>query len=120
MLDRLDAIKAKFDDIGVALTNPAVVSDNKRFSQLSKEYRSLEKIVVLANQYRKLLSDLEFNREALMGDDDELRDLAKMETAELEKLKDGLKNRSETCLFPKILKMIKMPFLRSGQVLVRR
>lgn len=43
MLDRLDAIKAKFDDIGVALTNPEVVSDNKRFSQLSKEYRSLEK-----------------------------------------------------------------------------
>ncbi len=101
MLDRLDAIKAKFDDIGVALTNPAVVSDNKRFSQLSKEYRSLEKIVVLANQYRKLLSDLEFNREALMGDDDELRDLAKMETADLEKLKEELEKQIRNMLIPK-------------------
>ncbi len=101
MLDRLDAIKAKFDDIGVALTNPAVVSDNKRFSQLSKEYRSLEKIVVLANQYRKLLSDLEFNREALMGDDDELRDLAKMETADLEKLKEEWEKQIRNMLIPK-------------------
>ena len=94
MLDRLDAIKAKFDDISVSLSNPAVVNDNKRFSQLSKEYRSLEKIVVLANQYRRLLSDLEFNREALMGDDDELRDLAKMETADLDKLKEELEKQA--------------------------
>ena len=31
MLDKLDAIKAKFDDLGVALTNPEIVSDNKRY-----------------------------------------------------------------------------------------
>lgn len=101
MLDRLDAIKAKFDDIGVALTNPEVVSDNKRFSQLSKEYRSLEKIVVASNQYRRLLSDLEFNREALMGDDEELRELAKMETADLESQKEELEKQIRNMLIPK-------------------
>jgi len=101
MLDRLDAIKAKFDDIGVALTNPEVVSDNKRFSQLSKEYRSLEKIVVASNQYKRLLSDLEFNREALMGDDDELRELAKMETADLEAQKEELEKQIRNMLIPK-------------------
>jgi peptide chain release factor 1 len=101
MLDRLDAIKAKFDDIGVALTNPEVVSDNKRFSQLSKEYRSLEKIVVASNQYRRLLSDLEFNREALMGDDDELRELAKMETADLEAQIEELEKQIRNMLIPK-------------------
>jgi peptide chain release factor 1 len=101
MLDRLDAIKAKFDDIGVALTNPEVVSDNKRFSQLSKEYRSLEKIVNASNQYRRLLSDLEFNREALMGDDEELRELAKMETADLESQKEELEKQIRNMLIPK-------------------
>jgi peptide chain release factor 1 len=101
MLDRLDAIKAKFDDIGVALTNPEVVSDNKRFSQLSKEYRSLEKIVVASNQYRKLLSDLEFNREALMGDDEELRELAKLETSDLETQKEELEKQIRNMLIPK-------------------
>jgi peptide chain release factor 1 len=101
MLDRLDAIKAKFDEIGVALTNPEVVSDNKRFSQLSKEYRSLEKIVVASNQYKRLLSDLEFNREALMGDDEELRELAKMETADLESQKEELEKQIRNMLIPK-------------------
>ena len=101
MLDRLDAIKAKFDDIGVALTNPEVVSDNKRFSQLSKEYRSLEKIVVASNQYRRLLSDIEFNREALMGDDEELRQWAKMETADLEAQKEELEKQIRNMLIPK-------------------
>ncbi len=101
MLDRLDAIKAKFDDIGVALTNPEVVSDNKRFSQLSKEYRSLEKIVNASSQYRRLLSDLEFNREALMGDDEELRELAKLETADLEAQKDELEKQIRNMLIPK-------------------
>ena len=46
MLDKLEAIKAKFDDLGVALTNPEIVGNNQKFTQLSKEYRSLEKIVV--------------------------------------------------------------------------
>lgn len=101
MLDKLEAIKAKFDDIGIALTNPEVVSDNKRFSQLSKEYRSLEKIVLAYNQYRSLLSDIEFNREALMGDDEELRELAKAETAELDEKKEILEKQIRNMLIPK-------------------
>jgi peptide chain release factor 1 len=68
---------------------------------LSKEYRSLEKIVVASNQYRRLLSDLEFNREALMGDDDELRELAKMETADLEAQIEELEKQIRNMLIPK-------------------
>jgi peptide chain release factor 1 len=101
MLDKLEAIKAKFDDIGVALTNPEIVANNKRFSQLSKEYRSLEKIVNAYTQYKRLLSDMEFNREALMGDDEELRELAKMETAELEVQKETLEKQVRNMLIPK-------------------
>jgi len=101
MLDKLEAIKAKFDDIGVALTNPEIVGNNKRFSQLSKEYRSLEKVVNAYTQYKRLLSDIEFNREALMGDDEELRDLAKMETTDLENQKESLEKQIRNMLIPK-------------------
>jgi len=101
MLDKLEAIKAKFDDIGVALTNPEIVGNNKRFSQLSKEYRSLEKVVNAYTQYKRLLSDIEFNREALMGDDEELRELAKVETAELEVQKETLEKQVRNMLIPK-------------------
>ena len=101
MLDRLEAIKAKFDEIGIALTNPEVVGDNKRFSQLSKEYRSLEKIVMVYNRYKALLSDIEFNREALMGDDEELRELAKAEAAGLEEARDNIEKQIRNMLIPK-------------------
>ena len=101
MLDRLEAIKAKFTDLGVALTNPAVVSDNKKFSAMSKEYRSLEKIVMAYDAYKRLLDDIDFNREALMGDDDELRDLAKLETADLEERKAKMEAEIRQLLIPK-------------------
>lgn len=101
MLDKLEAIKAKFDDIGVALTNPEVVSDNARFSKLSKEYRSLEKIVNAYGEYKRLLGDIEFNKEALFGDDEELRDLAKGETDALEQNKEKLEAQIRQMLIPK-------------------
>lgn len=101
MLDKLEAIKAKFDDIGVALTNPEVVNNNKKYEQLSKEYRSLEKIVIAYNDYKKLLSDVEFNREALMGDDEELRELAKSEAADLDRRKDEIEKKIRNMLIPK-------------------
>ncbi len=101
MLDKLEAIKARFDDLGVSLTNPEVVNNNQRFSQLSKEYRSLEKIMDAYQQYKKLLGDLEFNREALHGDDEELRDLAKEEAPRLDELKDELESQIRQLLIPK-------------------
>lgn len=101
MLDKLEAIKAKFDDIGVSLSNPEIVSNNQKFSQLSKEYRSLEKIVQAYEAYKRLLSDIEFNREALMGDDEELRELAKVETADLEAQKQTQEAHIRQLLIPK-------------------
>ena len=101
MLDNLEAIKAKFDELGVALTNPEVVNDNKRFSQMSKEYRSLEKIVQAYQSYLRILDDIAFNKEALNGDDEELRDLAKEEVAGLEEKKQELEAHIRQLLIPK-------------------
>ena len=101
MLDKLEAIKAKFDDLGVALTNPEIVGNNQKFTQLSKEYRSLEKIVIAYEAYKKLLDDLAFNREALMGDDEELRELAKEESTSLDEQKTEMEKRIRNMLIPK-------------------
>jgi peptide chain release factor 1 len=101
MIDKLDAIRARFDDLGVALTNPQIVNDNRKFTQLSKEYRNLEIIVNAYRDYKNLLDDIEFNREALMGDDGELRELAKVETAGLEEKKERLEKEIRNLLVPK-------------------
>jgi peptide chain release factor 1 len=101
MLDKLEAIKARFDQLGVALTNPAIVNDNKKFTATSKEYRSLEKIVNAYNDYRKLLSDIDFYKEALNGDDEELRELAKAEAPGLDQTKEKLESYIRQLLVPK-------------------
>ena len=101
MIDKLDAIKARFDEIGVALTNPAIIADNKKFGELSKEYRSLEKIVQSHNSYKKILEDVSFYREALNGSDDELRELAKIELPEIEEQQAKMENTIRQMLIPK-------------------
>ena len=101
MIDKLDAIKARFDSLGVALTNPEIVSDNKKFTATSKEYRSLEKVVIARDAYVKILDDIEFNKEVLSGDDAEMRDLAKQELPELEEKKEGLEKHLRNLLIPK-------------------
>lgn len=101
MLDKLEAIKAKFDDLGVALTNPEIVSDNKKFSALSKEYRSLGKIVDVRNAYVSLLENIGFNKEVLESDDEEMRDMAKTELPILEEKKEELEKLIRNMLIPK-------------------
>ncbi len=101
MLDKLDAYKAKFDELGVALTNPEIVSDNKRFSAMSKEYRSVEKVVLARAAYIKVQDDIAFNKEVLNGDDDEMRDLAKLELPGLEEKKEEIEKELRNLLIPK-------------------
>lgn len=101
MLDKLDIFKARFDELGVALTNPEIVSDNKKFSALSKEYRSVEKVVQVRNAYIKVLDDIEFNKEVLNGDDEEMRDLAKQELPVLEESKENIEKEIRNLLIPK-------------------
>lgn len=101
MLDKLDAIKAKFDQLGVALTNPEIVNDNRKFSAMSKEYRSLGKIVDVRNEYVKVLDDVAFNKEVLYSDDEEMRELAKMELPGLEEKQSQLEKTIRNLLIPK-------------------
>ncbi|RZM04307.1 MAG: PCRF domain-containing protein, partial [Pedobacter sp.] len=101
MLDKLDAIKAKFDNLAVALTNPEIVSDNKKYSAMSKEYRGLEKVVNARNAYVKLLDDIEFNKEVLGDSDEEMRDMAKKELPLLEEQKIKSEQELRNMLIPK-------------------
>jgi peptide chain release factor 1 len=101
MLDKLEAIQARFDEVGVALTNPEIVGNNQKFSALSKEYRSLEKIINARKEYLQLLNDVTSYREALNGNDEELRELAKLELPELEERKEQMEKYIRQLLIPK-------------------
>lgn len=101
MLEKLEAIKARFEELGVALSNPEIVNDNKKYRQLSKEYRDLEKIVIARNQYARILDDIEFNREVLNSDDEEMREMAKGELPHLQEQKEVMEKQIRNMLIPK-------------------
>ncbi|MBS1946708.1 MAG: peptide chain release factor 1 [Bacteroidetes bacterium] len=101
MLDKLEAIKARFDELSVALSNPAIVNDNRKFTAMSKEYRSLEKIVKSHQDYKKLLDDISFYKEALNGEDAELKELAKAEAPQLDDQKEKMEAAIRQLLIPK-------------------
>jgi len=101
MIDKLEAIKGRFEQVSLALTNPEVVSDNKQFSKLSKEYRQLEKIVKAYDTYMKLLDSIAFNKEVLESGDEEMRELAKEETEALANQKTEQEEIIRNLLIPK-------------------
>src|SRR3954447_3699356 len=101
LTDQLDALKARFEQVGVALTNPEIINNQKEFGRLSKEYRDLEKVVKPYEEYKKIISDYTFAKEALNGNDEDLRELAKMELPELEEKKEKLEKHLTKLLIPK-------------------
>jgi peptide chain release factor 1 len=101
MLDKLDAIKARFEQVGVALTNPEIINDQKQFGAYSKEYRSLEKIVKPYEEYQKVMVDYTFAKDNQNSSDPDMRELAKMELPELEEKKEALEKELTKLLIPK-------------------
>src|ERR1039458_2967839 len=101
MLEKLEAIKARFEELGVALSNPEIVNDNRKYKQLSKEYRSLEQIVLVRNQYAKILEDIAFYKEMLSSDDEEMKNLAKEEIPALQEAKESYEQQIRNMLIPK-------------------
>ncbi len=102
IVEKLEAIQARFNDLGVALTNPEVVSDNTRFSKISREYRKLEKIVAVYATYRNCLDSLAFAKEILDTEsDEELRSLAKEDIEKSEVGKEALETEIRELLIPK-------------------
>ena len=96
LLDKLEAIKNRFEDVEREISSPEAMSDMKRFAQLNREYKELQVIVEKYALYKDVKSNLEHARELVTTEkDDEFRDMAKMEydelTAQCEKMEEEIK-----------------------------
>lgn len=80
MLEKLKAIKDRWENVEKELSNPDTVSDMKRFAKLNKEYKDLGKIVEQYHIYKNIVSNIETNKDILANEkDQELREMAKEE-----------------------------------------
>jgi peptide chain release factor 1 len=84
MIEKLEDIKSRFEEVGQLLAQPGVVSDRKKFTELSKEYGNLGKVVEKYREFTRVKEAHTHAKEILETEkDSELRELAKMELEEL-------------------------------------
>ena len=99
MLERLEVIEKRYQDIQTELSNPEIYSDMNKMKSLSKEASDLEETVNTYHEYKKVLTGIEDTKE--MVKDPEMGELAKEELANLEQEKVSLEEKIEILLIPK-------------------
>lgn len=65
LLERLDGIEARFQEVSTLLSDPNVIADQKRYVTLTKEYKDLSALTKATDHYRHLLADIADGKEIL-------------------------------------------------------
>ena len=102
LIPKLQAIKQRYNEVADLIIQPDVITDQKRYGQLNKEYSDLGKIVKVFDEYMQALNTIEESDEIIAdGSDKEFVELAKIEKNEaLEKI-PGLEEELKVLLIPK-------------------
>jgi len=96
MLDKLRIVKQRFDEVSDLIIQPDIMSDQKRYIKINKEYKDLSAVMKIAEEYESLLNNIEEAKEIIAdGSDAEMTEMAKLELEEatnrIPKLEDDIK-----------------------------
>ncbi len=100
MLDRLETLEQKYEELTRLLSDPNVISVQQEFQKYSKEHSDLHPVVEKIREYKKLVSDIEDTEELLKSGDAEMKELAQAEVEELRKRRPVLENELKLMLLP--------------------
>lgn len=102
ILDKLELIKERFEEVGRLLVQQDIASDQKRYSALNKEYKDLDKIVKAYDELRDVNDKIAQAKNLLDTEKDEdFRELAKAELDELLPKVGPMEEELKTMLIPK-------------------
>ncbi len=102
ILNKLEGIKMRFEEVGQLITDPDIIADMKRYVKLNKEYKDLEPIIEAYKEYKNILSNIEEAKKIIANEkDEELRDMAKMELEEYEQKVEPMEEKIKYLLLPK-------------------
>lgn len=102
LIPKLEAIKQRYNEVADLIIQPDVISDQKKYSSLNKEYSDLGKIVHVYNQYKGALDNIAESEEIIADDSDrDLVDMAKEEKVEAQGKLPGLEEELKVLLIPK-------------------
>jgi peptide chain release factor 1 len=102
MLDKLDAIEARFREVELLLSSADTMQDMKRFAQLNKEYSELKEMVEVTNSYKEALNFLQQAKDLMANEKDaDMREMAREEADEMQAKVIELEERIKILLIPK-------------------
>ena len=101
LLEKLDGLVPKFEEVSLLITDPDVLADQKRYVKLTKEYSELKKLMDARNDYRTTLANLDEARALLESEHDpEMRDMARAEIDDIEARLPQLEEHIKLLLIP--------------------
>jgi peptide chain release factor 1 len=101
IIEQLEALKERFEEVSQQITMPEVVMDMDKFKKISKEYRDLEKIVLEYEKFQMILAHIHEAKEIIATEKDEdMRDLAKEELESLLPKRDDKEALLKEMLIP--------------------
>jgi len=101
VFSKLDGLARKFEDLNQRITDPSVISNASLYQKLTRERAGLIDLVETYQRYRKVLQDLEDNKNLLEENDEEIRKMAKDDIVRLQDEKTTLEQRLKILLLPK-------------------
>ncbi len=102
LLEKLESIKIKFDDIMQQITDPDVIADMKKYIKLNKEYKDLEPLIDAYKRYKNVVDNIKSSKEMLAEEDDEeMKEMAKEELDELSAQIPEIEEEIKILLIPK-------------------
>ena len=101
LLDKLAFTENKYEELSVKISDPSIMANQKEWRKLCKEHADLEIIVTAYREYKKVLEDLEANKEMLEEEsDEEMRELAKEELNDNKKRVEELEQELKSNAYP--------------------
>ena len=101
MIDRLETIQKRYDEINEILMDPSIANDVKKMTEVTKEQASLENVYNLYQEYKRTRDGIEEAKELLKENDEDIVEMAKMELEELEPKFEALEKQIQIELIPK-------------------
>ena len=102
MLEKIQIIKQRFDEVSDLIIQPDIISDQKRYVQINKEYKDLKKIIERGEIYEMLVSNIDEAQDIISeGSDEEMVEMAKMQLEEAKAKLPELEEEIKFLLIPK-------------------
>ena len=106
ILEKLEGLVARFEEVSTLITDPAVIADQKRYVKLTKEYKELGDLMNARKEYMQVLGGIEEAKEIIANEtDQEMREMAREELDACQTRQPELEEQIKLLLVHQVLRI---------------